>query len=111
MSQRPAFALTCERSSTGVRERSNDAVGDLLVKAWLCAVVLLMPSIAAGQPRASRFVAARVGANLVGNTYRVRQEAPTAGAGVSAGLLLSPYWATELELWVPRTSPAWCTGR
>jgi hypothetical protein len=74
-------------------------------------LVLLVPSTAMGQTRASRFVAARVGANLVGNTYRVRQEAPTAGAGVSAGLLLSPYWATEVELWFRRTSPECCTGR
>jgi hypothetical protein len=73
--------------------------------------VLLVPSIAAAQPRGKRFVAARAGSNLVGNTYRVRQETPTAGAGVSAGVLLSPYWATEFEAWFRASSPECCTGR
>ena len=82
-----------------------------MVRAYLCVAMLLVPSIAAGQHRTSRFVAARIGANLVGNTYRVRQETPTAGAGVSAGLFLSPYWAAELEMWFRRTSPECCTGR
>jgi hypothetical protein len=82
---------------------------------WLCALVavLLIPSVAASQPLRSgqRFVAARIGANLVGNTYRVSQERPTAGAGVSAGLFLSPYWVTELEAWFRASSPECCAAR
>jgi hypothetical protein len=56
-------------------------------------------------------VAARIGANLVGNTYRVRQERPTAGAGLSGGVFLSPYWVAELETWFRASSPECCTGR
>jgi hypothetical protein len=35
------------------------------------------------------FVAIRGGANLVGNTYRVRERKPVAGAGGSIGTFLS----------------------
>ena len=75
--------------------------------------MVLAPSSAAAQPRrsGSGFIAARVGANLVGNTYRVRQERPTAGAGLSGGVFLSPYWVTELEAWFRASSPECCTGR
>jgi hypothetical protein len=75
--------------------------------------VLLVPLSAAAQSRRSGhgFVAARVGANLVGNTYRVRQEKPTAGAGLSGGIFLSPYWAAEVEAWFRASSPECCTGR
>jgi hypothetical protein len=81
----------------------------------LCVVfaVLLVPSSAAAQPRRSGhgFVAARIGANMVGNTYRVRQEKPTAGAGLSGGMFLSHYWVAELEAWFRASSPECCTGR
>jgi len=43
------------------------------------------------------FVAARGGANLVGNTYRVRETKPEPGAGGSIGALLSRHWALEFE--------------
>ncbi len=80
---------------------------------WMAFAVLLVASGAAAQPRRSGhgFVAARVGANLVGNTYRVRQEKPTSGAGLSGGIFLSPYWVAEAEAWFRATSPECCTGR
>jgi hypothetical protein len=79
----------------------------------LAVAVLLVPSSAAAQPRQSgnRFVAARLGANLVGNTYRVSHEQPTAGAGFSGGVRLSPYWLAEVEAWFRASSPECCTGR
>ena len=52
----------------------------------------------------------RAGANLVGNTYRFREEGPTAGAGISGGLFLSSNWVTELEAWFRGASPSCCTG-
>jgi hypothetical protein len=71
----------------------------------------LVPSSAAAQARAgTKFLAVRAGANLVGNTYRVREERPTAGAGISGGLFLSSNWVTELEAWFRETSPSCCTG-
>ena len=86
-----------------------------MVRAWvgIALAVLLFPLSAAAQPRRSGhgFVAARVGANLVGNTYRVRQEKPTAGAGLSGGIFLSPYWVAEVEAWFRASSPECCTGR
>ena len=58
-----------------------------------------------------RFVEARAGANLVGNTYRVRQERATTGAGISGGMFLSAFWMTEVEYWFRPSSPECCTGR
>jgi hypothetical protein len=80
---------------------------------WAVFAALLVSSSAASQPLQSgnRFVAARVGANLVGNTYRVRQEKPTAGAGISGGVFLSPYWVAELEAWFRASSPECCGSR
>lgn len=57
------------------------------------------------------FIAARVGANLVGNTYRVHQSKPVAGAGVSGGVVLSPSWAAEFEVWSRSANPDCCAGR
>jgi hypothetical protein len=56
----------------------------------------------AGDP----FVAFRGGANLVGNTYRVRDRKPEAGAGGSVGAFLSPTWALEFETWMRASNPA-----
>jgi len=84
------------------------------MRAWcgVVAVVLLVPSGAGAQTQArNRFVEVRGGANLVGNTYRVRQEGPTAGMGISGGLFLSSFWVTEVEAWFRRSSPECCTGR
>jgi hypothetical protein len=79
---------------------------------WAVAVVLLVPSAAWAQTQArDGFVEVRGGANLVGNTYRVGQEGPTAGVGISGGLFLSSFWVTEVEAWFRRSSPECCTGR
>lgn len=60
----------------------------------------------AGQP----FVAGRIGANLIGNTYRVRERRPVAGAGMSLGTFLSPTWALEVEGWVRASNPECCSA-
>jgi hypothetical protein len=57
------------------------------------------------------FLAVRAGANLVGNTYRVRETKPVAGAGASAGTFLSPHWALEFETWVRAANPECCGPR
>src|SRR3954468_14327917 len=72
---------------------------------------LLLPVKSAAAQTHSRFVEARAGANLVGNTYRVRQEKATFGGGASAGLFLSRYWMAEVEYWVRSASPECCTRR
>jgi hypothetical protein len=63
---------------------------------------------AQGSARGGRFVAFRAGANLVGNTYRVRERRPEPGAGGSVGTYLSPVWALEFETWVRASNPAAC---
>jgi hypothetical protein len=84
-----------------------------LVRAlWVAATLLLIPSSAGAQATLhTRFIEARAGANLVGNTYRVRQEKATTGMGVSAGVFLASYWVAELEAWFRSSSPECCTGR
>jgi hypothetical protein len=69
-----------------------------------------MSSSAAAQTHV-RFVEGRAGANLVGNTYRVRQERATTGLGISGGMFLSAFWMTEVEYWIRSSSPECCTGR
>ena len=80
-----------------------------------CAVacLVLAPSgaLAQGHRSGDPFIAARVGTNLVGNTYRVRQAKPVAGAGFSGGVFLSPSWAAEFELWRRGSNPDCCVGR
>ena len=56
------------------------------------------------------FVALRAGANLVGNTLRVRERRPEPGAGGSVGTFLSQDWALEFETWVRASNPC-CTPR
>jgi hypothetical protein len=57
------------------------------------------------------FVAVRAGANLVGNTYRVRERRPEPGAGGSIGTFLSPLWAVEFETWMRAANPDCCGPR
>ncbi|MEO5739675.1 MAG: hypothetical protein ABIS29_03670 [Vicinamibacterales bacterium] len=57
------------------------------------------------------FVAVRAGANLVGNTYRVRERKPEPGAGGSIGTFLSPLWALEFETWMRASNPECCGPR
>lgn len=88
----------------------------MLVRGRLLAATiawLTVPSIALAQGHrpGEAFIAARVGANLIGNTYRVRQSKPVAGAGVSGGVFLSPSWAAELEVWSRSSNPDCCAGR
>jgi hypothetical protein len=67
---------------------------------------------AQGHQTGDMFLAGRVGTNLVGNTYRVRETKPVAGAGASVGRFLAPSWALELEGWVRASNPECChTGR
>jgi opacity protein-like surface antigen len=76
--------------------------------AWLA---VSSAALAQGHRPGEGFIAARVGANLVGNTYRVRQSKPVAGAGVSGGVFLSPSWAAEFEVWSRSSNPDCCAGR
>ena len=77
-------------------------------------VILLLVVCGAADARAQVhkagdvFLAARVGANLIGNTYRVREAKPVAGSGGSLGSFLSPTWAVELEGWVRASNPECC---
>jgi opacity protein-like surface antigen len=81
----------------------------VLVKviALLTAVIFCIPALASAQSHRAgdAFVAARAGANLVGNTYRVRQSKAVPGFGASGGFFLSRYWATELEVWSRSSNP------
>jgi hypothetical protein len=83
---------------------------------WLILLPIVFHSAdvrAQGQHRAGQpFVAARFGTNLIGNTYRVRDTKPVAGAGASVGTFLSPTWALEVEGWMRASNPECCsTGR
>ena len=66
---------------------------------------------AQGHGAGDAFVAVRGGANLVGNTYRVRDRKPEPGAGGSIGTFLSPLWAVEFETWVRASNPECCGPR
>ena len=57
------------------------------------------------------FVAVRAGANLVGNTFRVRERKPEPGAGASIGSFLSQRWAVEFETWMRASNPECCGPR
>lgn len=73
----------------------------------LCADVAIAQVHQAGDG----FVAVRAGANLVGNTYRVRERRPEPGAGGSIGSFLSERWAVEFETWVRASNPECCGPR
>ena len=66
---------------------------------------------AQGHRAGEGFIAVRGGANLVGNTYRVRDTKPEPGAGGSVGALLSRYWALEFETWMRAANPECCGPR
>jgi hypothetical protein len=76
-------------------------------------VLLLMPAAvrAQGHRAGQGFLAARVGANIVGNTYRFRDSRPVPGAGASMGMFLSPAWALEFETWVRASNPECCVDQ
>jgi hypothetical protein len=69
------------------------------------------PAASQGHQAGDGFVAARVGANLIGNTYRVRDAKPEPGAGASVGAFVSPQWAVELETWMRAANPECCGPR
>ncbi len=73
----------------------------------VCALAQAVPH-AQGHATGDRFVAFRAGANLVGNTFRVRETKPEPGAGGSIGTFLSPNWALEFETWIRAANPAAC---
>jgi hypothetical protein len=66
---------------------------------------------AQGHRAGDGFIAVRAGANLVGNTYRVRDRRPEPGAGGSIGTFLSPLWALEFETWLRASNPECCGAR
>jgi hypothetical protein len=66
---------------------------------------------AQGHRAGEGFVAVRGGANLVGNTFRVREEKPVPGGGGSVGVFLSRVWAVELEAWMRASNPECCGPR
>ena len=78
----------------------------------LCLVALSADAVyAQGHRAGDGFVAVRAGANLVGNTYRVRNRRPEPGAGGSIGTFLSPLWALEFETWLRASNPECCGPR
>jgi hypothetical protein len=79
-----------------------------LILAFLLAAV---PAWAQGHRAGDGFVALRGGANLVGNTYRVRERKPVPGAGASIGTFLSHHWAAEFETWLRASNPECCGPR
>jgi hypothetical protein len=75
-------------------------------------MVLLVESVSAQGHRAGDgFVAVRGGANVVGNTYRVRDRKPEPGGGGSVGTFLSQLWALEFEAWMRASNPECCGPR
>ncbi len=66
---------------------------------------------AQGHRAGEGFVAVRGGANLIGNTYRVRDSKPEPGGGGSVGTFLSAFWAVELEMWMRAANPECCGPR
>ena len=77
----------------------------LLVALWA------VPASGQGHQMGDGFVAIRAGANLVGNTYRVRERKPEPGAGGSIGTFLSHHWAVEFETWMRASNPECCGPR
>jgi hypothetical protein len=69
------------------------------------------PASAQGHRAGDGFIALRGGANVVGNTYRVRERKPEPGAGASIGTFLSHHWAAEFETWMRASNPECCGPR
>ena len=88
----------------------NKAAARATVCGWALA---LMPSaaLAQGHQAGQGFIAGRVGANLVGNTTKVRENRPVSGGGGSLGAFLSPTWALEFETWVRASNPECCVSQ
>ena len=59
---------------------------------------------AQGHRAGDGFVAVRAGANLVGNTYRVRERKPEPAPVVRSGRSF-PAWALEFETWMRASNP------
>lgn len=78
----------------------------------ILSIVLYVDAVhAQGHRAGDGFVAVRGGANLVGNTYRVRERKPEPGGGGSIGAFLSQLWAVELEAWMRASNPECCGPR
>ena len=80
---------------------------------YLILLIVLSADVASAQGHRAGdgFIAVRGGANLVGNTYRVRERKPEPGAGGSVGTFLSQLWAVELEAWMRASNPECCGPR
>ena len=79
---------------------------------WIILMLIVGQSVDARAQTPGTFIAVRGGANLIGNTYRVRDTKPVLGVGMSLGKFLSRTWAVELEGWVRASNPECCdTGR
>ena len=76
-----------------------------------CFVLCAGSASAQGHRKGDGFVAVRAGANLVGNTFRVRERKPEPGAGGSIGTFLSRLWAVEFETWMRASNPECCAPR
>jgi len=83
------------------------------VRVYLILLIALPADLvsAQGHRAGDAFVAVRGGANLVGNTYRVRERKPEPGAGGSLGTFLSNLWAVEFETWMRASNPECCGAR
>lgn len=82
-------------------------------RVYIILLIALCVDVVSGQGHRAGdgFVAVRAGANLVGNTYRVRERKPEPGAGGSIGTFLSPLWALEFETWMRASNPECCGPR
>ena len=82
-------------------------------KVYLILMLLSCADVAhaQGHSRGEGFVAVRAGANLVGNTFRVRERKPELGGGGSIGTYLSRFWALEFETWMRASNPECCGPR
>jgi hypothetical protein len=82
-------------------------------RVYIIVLLLLSADVlrAQGHGAGDAFIAVRGGANLVGNTYRVRERKPVPGAGGSIGTFLSDHWAVEFETWVRASNPECCGPR
>jgi hypothetical protein len=85
----------------------------LKAQVYLILFLLLraVPADAQGHRAGDGFIALRGGANLVGNTYRLRERKPEPGAGGSIGTYMSRLWAVEFETWMRASNPECCGPR
>ena len=102
-----ATGATGALGATGAKVRQVRGVCSAFVAFWATSTCILAQAAAAG----GVFVTARGGANLVGNTYRVREAKPEPGGGISIGKVLSRRWAVEFETWMRAANPQCCGAR